>query len=735
MAQSNDTDKYNKENVTKHPERVVDGKYYEDDDALAKAKAEYEKKQQEAFADAKKKAEQRANSTARFEKTINETLYGYNSAQDSGDFTTIINNTVGGLELSSALGDASAVRQRQHLLDPTKYKDEYKTPNPGKMPMNEDPFPVDLKIEEFETHKPTVKVHRITTHVHAKAAAKAALFVSDTAEKRLVHLENNMATMMRYLFRLGARMHINCLYWGGTTPFEKYRCIRCMRDDRAQDGQLMQIDQCLTCTRFEPVYGQVYEVLNDLGSNVAQILDDNQMSYGNMEDYMDFTRTERYTTAAEKASFDLTKVLQRDPLEKDFKELWGNGIKMDWNPVPLEDQKTHINWRQSINDDGSSLKRLASFPQDEDEAGDALTHAGSGFNVYKQNWQAMEQKKSDSALSNWISAGASKGQEADSLATEIKNTMEKVKAALGSSGQDALAIYAIDYARGNGGTYAEWVKEFDSAKSDIACKNPALIIPAMFIGHEAVKNLIRHKDGTSSENDKKKSGGSDNTAKDSKDNTDTFKWPKFDPEKCMWTEIAEAMAHCAQLEGRSTDNMAIFPQVCYLYVACSKYIRNSKYDTENYGFPWTDEEIQQYGSIYYTAPFHEVREGGRLHKGTDMAPGQDNVPFRAIADGEVTAAGDGWGSDCNAICIQETQGGYTRYLHCSQILVHTGDSVSRGQQIGVTGGTGANGPSTYPVHLHIEHGTGDARQSESDTDCTTLWQNSPQYAKPYNKWD
>ena len=42
---------------------------------------------------------------------------------------------------------------------------------------------------------------------------------------------------------------------------------------------------------------------------------------------------------------------------------------MNWSYVPKEDQKTHINWRQSINDDGQNMKRLASWPCSEANQG------------------------------------------------------------------------------------------------------------------------------------------------------------------------------------------------------------------------------------------------------------------------------------------------------------------------------------------------------------------------------
>lgn len=71
-----------------------------------------------------------------------------------------------------------------------------------------------LKIEEFETHQPRVKVHEIVTHNHGKAAAIMGIQQFDATEKRLVRLENNMATVLRYLYRLGSRVFINCQYYG-----------------------------------------------------------------------------------------------------------------------------------------------------------------------------------------------------------------------------------------------------------------------------------------------------------------------------------------------------------------------------------------------------------------------------------------------------------------------------------------------------------------------------------------
>ena len=43
----------------------------------------------------------------------------------------------------------------------------------------------------------------------------------------------------------------------------------------------MTLDQCLSCTRYEPIIGQVYAILDESGTNITQILDDAQMYYTN----------------------------------------------------------------------------------------------------------------------------------------------------------------------------------------------------------------------------------------------------------------------------------------------------------------------------------------------------------------------------------------------------------------------------------------------------------------------
>jgi len=86
----------------------------------------------------------------------------------------------------------------------------------------------------------------------------------------------------------------------------------------------------------------------------------------------------------------------------------------------------------------------------------------------------------------------------------------------------------------------------------------------------------------------------------------------------------------------------------------------------------------------------------RMHDGEDMA-GAYGSPIYAPADGTVVYAGwmSGYG---RLIEIRHGFGIHTRYGHLSQIRVHVGERVSRGQRIGDMGNSGRS----TGTHLHYE---------------------------------
>jgi murein DD-endopeptidase MepM/ murein hydrolase activator NlpD len=93
-------------------------------------------------------------------------------------------------------------------------------------------------------------------------------------------------------------------------------------------------------------------------------------------------------------------------------------------------------------------------------------------------------------------------------------------------------------------------------------------------------------------------------------------------------------------------------------------------------------------------PFHA---GAAMHPGIDLA-GAYGTPVYATADGTVVRAGWNNGGYGNLVELDHGRGITTRYGHMSAILVHAGDHITRGQQIGRMGSTGRSTGN----HLHYE---------------------------------
>lgn len=273
--------------------------------------------------------------------------------------TSVLSKYGGSAYVNDQASNLLTEQQRKESFDIKKHSKAIKMPSSGKPPNNTDPFPYDAKIEELETHSPRCKIEKIQTCPEAANVARECMQLSTNVEKRIVKLENNLATVLRYLSRISSRVYINCIYWGGVDSAQKYNCIRCLRDDRVSDGQIMSLDQCLTCTRYEPFIGQTYDILNDAGINLAQVLDDCQMSYTTMEDYCKFVKPTEHQNIVETKTLDAASVKTRNSGETDFATEWGPGLAMDWTLYPVEDQHPHINKAQDIN--GTEYSPLASF--------------------------------------------------------------------------------------------------------------------------------------------------------------------------------------------------------------------------------------------------------------------------------------------------------------------------------------------------------------------------------------
>ncbi|MFH9833308.1 peptidoglycan DD-metalloendopeptidase family protein [Streptomyces sp. NPDC017201] len=96
------------------------------------------------------------------------------------------------------------------------------------------------------------------------------------------------------------------------------------------------------------------------------------------------------------------------------------------------------------------------------------------------------------------------------------------------------------------------------------------------------------------------------------------------------------------------------------------------------------------------------------HTGSDFQAAS-GTSVRSIGPGTVVSAG--WsGSYGNEVVIQHEDGMYSQYAHLSSLEVAAGQTVTGGQQIGLSGTTGN---STGP-HLHFEVRTGPSYGSDVD---------------------
>ncbi|MGH7653295.1 MAG: M23 family metallopeptidase [Gemmatimonadaceae bacterium] len=101
-------------------------------------------------------------------------------------------------------------------------------------------------------------------------------------------------------------------------------------------------------------------------------------------------------------------------------------------------------------------------------------------------------------------------------------------------------------------------------------------------------------------------------------------------------------------------------------------------------------------SQFSLSRFHPILHLNRPHEGIDLAAPM-GAPIIAPAAGRVISVSNepGYG---NTFQIDHGNGIVTKFAHCSRIVVHVGEQVTRGQLIATVGNTGlATGP-----HLHYE---------------------------------
>lgn len=626
------------------------------------------------------------------------------------------------LENYIVLNEARA-QQRKELFEKAKARSAFKKPSAGKPPNNLDPFPVDHKIVELESHQPRCKIDQLVSCKHALEATKAVILLSTDVEKRLVRIENNMATMMRYLYRMAGRVNINCVYYGGQIPAtypakgpngenNKYCCIRCLKDDRIQEGKQVSLDQCLNCTRYEPLIGQVYDILSDSGDNLSAILDDNQMSYTTMDEYYKFRNLTERQTPMEAADLMTSDLGERNIAEMDLDDEWGPGLAMNWALYPVELQQPHTN--PPVEGALASSYGMNS--------GMAMTNSGAIANMLIE-------------ARNQIDASDSKAKQVGSeyVQTQLDTVVSEVKAKLGSqireyyqsknitTGQDQCLVAALMSVYG--GQVGDTIDKLEKAKTDLKGRGvDNIVLHVMFY---TLDNKYLFGEGADDkypvrldkvENvGKNKSANSD--GQENQEQTGSISWDNVS--KWNWNEISKPLT--LNINGKDTDKlpdpMLNFAKVVYLYKELVSKCSASRFDTAEWGFPFDEETIMASNAGLNTAlrtMYFQNTERGRWHNGVDIGvgagngdkgnfAGQSKLPIRAVRDGIVVAA---YGVDGNGggirVCLQHDGGYYSWYMHMSSMAVKQGDKVNRGQIVGYTGGSGWSTMADYEEHLHLE---------------------------------
>jgi murein DD-endopeptidase MepM/ murein hydrolase activator NlpD len=114
---------------------------------------------------------------------------------------------------------------------------------------------------------------------------------------------------------------------------------------------------------------------------------------------------------------------------------------------------------------------------------------------------------------------------------------------------------------------------------------------------------------------------------------------------------------------------------------------------------WRGELIKPVNGVItseFGMRYHPILHRYRMHTGVDIAA-PEGTPIHAAGDGTVIVASylNGYGY---TVVIDHGRGLTTLYGHCSELLVHVGETVHQGQVIARVGATGlATGP-----HCHFE---------------------------------
>jgi murein DD-endopeptidase MepM/ murein hydrolase activator NlpD len=645
-----------------------------------------------------------------------------------------------------ALLSEKEYEKRQKIFNPKLHKDARKL-DLGKPSNNNEPYPIDKKIVELEMHEPKLAYKQ----VGPLEIISSLIQLSNAAEKRVSQLENVTATMLRYLFRMSSRVQVNCVHYGGQDTFQKYNCIRCLHTDHVNDGQSMSMDQCLNCSRYEPIIGQIYDILDGEGQNLAAILDDNQMAYMNMEDHIKLSRLEEMHTEVPMA--DLKK---EGVIPKLLAETWGEGNKMDWTETPIGSQMPRVGSYQYGKGPAYDAAALVTSTMADVAAVETIASSSTGdFTGVFDVANAMNPEfhgavtSSNAKIQKWINNARNyaKNNIGHGIDNMIKHGYKDILVSKSKeAGVDPYLTLALIITESTGDPNSN--------------KNNSLSYKGLMQVHKTVQNAFDPATnitaGLQMYNSKAKSIKTTNP---------------------MFVTIAYNSGEGLLIGAKSYGASSIMPSNRNAEIRWADFVLAVEKQTANhfashgwsvdekceyflrvmYCYNYAIEEIKKRVIVFYTPPSTQVAAGGvtkydgalrmpfsladlpsiyftsdfgprkapttgasTMHKGIDLAPSNErkakgDVYILAAADGIVTLAA--WsGSGGNTVCIQHTNGYSTTYCHCKEnsIVVKQGAKVVAGQRIATVGNTGIG----TGAHLHF--GVKSSKSGEYIDPKTTL---------------
>lgn len=142
-----------------------------------------------------------------------------------------------------------------------------------------------------------------------------------------------------------------------------------------------------------------------------------------------------------------------------------------------------------------------------------------------------------------------------------------------------------------------------------------------------------------------------------------------------------------------TNTKEIYPSIDKIVSKGTKTYNNYIYSSSVGNDDWSWPTITPY---IITSPFGY--RWGKLHAGIDISGCGHGSPIFAVQSGYVYEVEKNAGKNSGlAIYVDHGNGYYTIYMHLSKVQVSVGQTISRGQQIGLMGNTGRS----TGTHLHL----------------------------------